>query len=111
MIQQCRRTALTTLCVLLCLVSVCVCLQAPQGSPPDVWTLLPQHVLKAAAEQLRMFQDDPQAVDALLQSAVSASTHLLQRQAEQDERMAALQQQVSHLQGSLTAVLRHLQLP
>lgn len=85
--------------------------QAPEGSPPDVWLQLSARVFSGAASHLDDFTDKPMAVRSLLYAAAAASQTALQLQSTLEQRVGDLEQQVPALQGSLTAVLAHLQLP
>jgi hypothetical protein len=76
-----------------------------------VYQQIPAMVLSAAASHLDGFKDKPEALRSLLNAAAVASQHALQREFRLEQRVGTLEQQVAAMQGSLSAVLAHLQLP
>lgn len=86
-------------------------LQAPEGSPPDVWKQIPAQVLTAAADRFEVMVTKPEALHSLLRAAAFASKGAAERQTELEERMQQMEQRVAQLQDNMTAVLAHLQLP
>lgn len=109
--------------------------QAPAGSPPDVWCQLPQALLQTAIRRnvgvnlatgkLRDVHELPETTAMVLQHSLSAQyeqneklAQLRRQVAVNRQQMGALQndlresrQQVADLQAGLAAVMQHLQLP
>lgn len=86
-------------------------LQAPEGTPPDVWKQIPAVVLSAASANFERFADKPEALKSLLRAAAYASSSAAERLIEVEQDLQDLLQQMAQMQDSMAAVLAHLQLP
>jgi Spy/CpxP family protein refolding chaperone len=85
-------------------------LQAPEGTPPDVWQQIPGVVLRAASDNFELFVDREEALNSLLRGAASASLSAAQRLTEVEKDLQDMRQQMAQMQDSMAAVLDHLQL-
>jgi hypothetical protein len=85
-------------------------LQAPEGSPPDVWQQIPAVVLRAASDNYELFVDRPDSLNSLLRAAAYASSSAAQRLTEVEQDLHDMRQQMAQMQDSMAAVLAHLQL-
>ena len=69
-----------------------------------MWAQLPQFVMQRVLERFSAFSSSTAAMRELLRVAMNIASSSLRAQHD-------LQQQVSDLQASMAAVLKHLQLP